>query len=294
MALRMIRQPSDTPNVSNIDDIVPFRYAYGDQNGYVLGKGGELELDVYGNVLTLQTGRIVLNGVESDIEQNGVEITLDVVNETRYCVLYYRVNLGTNTTQILLEYSTAGYPDVLSRNDDLTKIPTGSANLELYRFEVNNGVVSNKQKMIKEIEYGGKALVGYDISKGTVEERLTRLGFKQGTLILGSAFDKNTVAKNEIKKVGNFVYIEFMAGLGVSGEYDYSIKIPDEFLPENEVVAGVYTVSGITTSPTFQAFSKVGNVEIDKNGYVSEDISFSVSDTISSRKFVVGYEIKTI
>ena len=151
MALRMIRQPSDTPNVSNIDDIVPFRYAYGDQNGYVVGKGRELGLDINGNILTLQTGRVVLNGVESDIEQNGVEITLDVVNETRYCVLYYRVNLGTNTTQILLEYSTAGYPDVLSRNDDLTKTPTGSANLELYRFVVNNGVVSDKQQMIKPI-----------------------------------------------------------------------------------------------------------------------------------------------
>ena len=151
MALRMIRQPSDTPNVSNIDDIVPFRYAYGYQDGYVVGKGKELEHDINGNIFTLQTGRIVLNGVESDIEQNGVEITLDVVNETRYCVLYYRVNLGVNTTQILLEYSTAGYPDVLSKNDDLTIEPTGSANLELYRFQVYNGIVSNVKKQIQPI-----------------------------------------------------------------------------------------------------------------------------------------------
>ena len=30
MGIRMVRQPSQTPNVTNIDDIIPFRYAYGD------------------------------------------------------------------------------------------------------------------------------------------------------------------------------------------------------------------------------------------------------------------------
>ena len=37
MAIRLIRENSDTPNITNKDDARMIRYAYGGQNGYVKG-----------------------------------------------------------------------------------------------------------------------------------------------------------------------------------------------------------------------------------------------------------------
>ena len=75
MSIKMVRQPSETPNITNIDDIIPFRYAYGNQNGYVKDKGNEVGYTVNGSQFTIGSGRIVLQGVESDISASGVTIT---------------------------------------------------------------------------------------------------------------------------------------------------------------------------------------------------------------------------
>ena len=93
MAHKMVRQPSETPNINNIDDIVPFRYAYGNQDGYVLNKGNELSYTINGNQFRINSGRVVLQGVEDDIDANGVNFTIDNISGTRYYVVYYKVNL---------------------------------------------------------------------------------------------------------------------------------------------------------------------------------------------------------
>lgn len=192
MGIKMIRQPSETPNVTNIDDIIPFRYAYGNQDGYVIGKGNEISHTIDGNTFRVNSGRVVLQGVETDIDANGVSFTIDNASETRYFSVYYEVNLATQTTAIKLSsYSTSGYP-VINVGDDLTANSSGIARIELYRFTVASGVISNVQKVAKAIEYSGTALVGYDISKGTVEERLTNLGFKEGSTATGEISFSNT------------------------------------------------------------------------------------------------------
>lgn len=48
----------------------------------------------------------------------------------------------------------------------------------------------------------GKPLYQYDEEKGTIEERLTKLGFKSGSVTLESGV---TATENTIKKLGNFV-----------------------------------------------------------------------------------------
>ena len=48
MAIEMVRIPSETPNISNTDDFVGLRYAYGNQNGYVIGKGQECSPTISG------------------------------------------------------------------------------------------------------------------------------------------------------------------------------------------------------------------------------------------------------
>lgn len=163
MGLRMVRQPSETPNVSNIDDIIPFRYAYGDQNGYVIGRGLELRGEPIGLTFIINSGRVVLNGVETEVDPNGVSFSIDNASEKRYYSVYYEVNLATQTTAIKLSnYSTNGYPTIES-GDDLTINPGGIAKLELYRFTATNGVISDVEKVVKGISYINRDYVNNQI-----------------------------------------------------------------------------------------------------------------------------------
>lgn len=221
MAIKMVREPSDTPNINNIDDITPIRYSYGNQNGYVINKGQELSYTINGNKFIVNSGRIVLQGVESDIDANGVELTIEIASTKRYFVVYYEVNLATNKTKIALsDYSTTDYPQI-DAGDDLSKVSSGTARMEIYRFTATNGVISEVSKMVKSIEYSGTALVGYDINKGTVEERLTNLGFREGA-VQGLV---KPASVNYVKRQGNYVVGRLK--LDGNGEFGSCISIAD-------------------------------------------------------------------
>lgn len=152
MAIKMVREPSETPNIRNIDDIIGLRYAYGNQDGYVIGKGNEISHTINGSNFTINSGRIVIQGVECDIDANGVTIQVDNIASLRYYTIYCEVNLATNTTRIASVNDTAGYPPV-DKGDDLTSISSGIARVELYHFQAQNGVISDVEKLIKGIKY---------------------------------------------------------------------------------------------------------------------------------------------
>lgn len=152
MAIKMVREPSETPNINNIDDIVPMRYAYGNQNGYVIGKGNEISNTVNGLNFTVNSGRLVLQGVECDIDATGVTITIDNIATKRYYTIYLEVNLGLNTATIKDEYDTATYPTI-DAGDDLTENTTGVARLPLYRFTASSGIISDVNKTVESIKY---------------------------------------------------------------------------------------------------------------------------------------------
>ena len=152
MAIEMVRIPSETPNISNTDDFVGLRYAYGNQNGYVIGKGQECSYTINGSKFRINSGRLVLQGVECDIDANGVEVTIDNVATKKYYTVYLQVNLATNETKILAMSDTSGYPTIES-GDDLTQNTTGIAKMELYHFDATSGVISNVQKVAKAIQY---------------------------------------------------------------------------------------------------------------------------------------------
>lgn len=166
MAINMIRRPSTEENkyyIKNTDDIIPMRYAYGNQDGYVKDKGSEIGYEIIGTTFRVLSGRLVLQGVESDIDANGVDIEITNDANTNYYVVYYNVNLGTNTVSVLATYSTSGYPE-LPENDDLTANTSGSARLPLYQFTATSGVISKVEKVVKEINYSEYRLV-YDLYK---------------------------------------------------------------------------------------------------------------------------------
>lgn len=171
MAISMVRKPSETPNITNIDDIIPFRYAYGNQSGYVISRGAEVSHTVNGNQFTVNSGRIVIQGVESDIDANGITLTIDSVSETRYYAVYHEINLATNTSNIKVEFDTATYPNI-TEGDDLIANSSGIARLVLYNFIAQNGVISGVEKVVKAIQYtkdiqveNAKTVNGVEIKK---------------------------------------------------------------------------------------------------------------------------------
>lgn len=286
MAISMVRQPSETPNINNISDIIPFRYAYGGQNGYVKGKGRELDYTAIGNQFTVGSGRVVLDGVESDIDSDGVIINVDTVSETRYYVVYYNVNLANNSTTITSQYATGSYPTI-STGDDLTENPEGSANLVLYTFTATSGIISNVEKVVKEIMY---SMADYDNSKGTIEERLTALGFKEGSVVLA---DDITATQNELKRQGNYVLGRLSITSGFSGIIsftEYSIgTIPAEFLPKKLETGGAVGGFKVSVSGASGSWDYLTNYTIDTNGIIK--ISSSVPNSNGSGSISVRFNL---
>lgn len=273
MAIEMVRKPSETPNISNTDDFIPIRYAYGNQNGYVKNKGNELSYTINGSDFIVNSGRVVLQGVESDINANGVSFTIDAVSGTRYYTVYYHVNLATNETSILMTYDTASYPQI-PVGDDLTEVSNGTANLEIYHFQANNGNITNVEKLIEEIVYSGTALKEYDISKGTIEERLTNLGFKQGSISFITSeiqplFPPVTnVTQNELKRQGNYVLLNFSINVFVTSDMIGSAinqkigTIPSNFIPTND-----FSMIVITNTPLSVEIKNTNEIWVYASGY---------------------------
>ena len=148
----MLREPSETPNINNIDDIIPFRYAYGGQNGYVIGKGTEISNTINGLNFIINSGRLVLQGVECDIDATGVTITIDNIANKRYYVVYLQVNLATNTASIEISYDTADYP-IIDLGDDFTQNSSGIARMYLYKFTATSGIISEVNKIVNSVKY---------------------------------------------------------------------------------------------------------------------------------------------
>ena len=173
MAISMVRKPSETPNITNIDDIIPFRYAYGNQSGYVINRGAEVSHTVNGNQFTINSGRLVIQGVESDIDANGITLTIDSVSETRYYSVYNEVNLATNTSTIKMQFDSITYPNIES-GDDLTANSIGVARLELYRFIATNGIISDVEKIVKSIKYLKEFVKEIEVDKSIESKTLNK------------------------------------------------------------------------------------------------------------------------
>ena len=92
-----------------------------------------------------------------------------------------------------------------------------------------------------------------DTSKGTIEERLTNLGFREDSAsITGSGL--GTVSKNSLTRIGNYVFvdIEFTVGSDETTFDNISIQFPENFRP-NVFGANLYIIHDI--SKYFEATS---------------------------------------
>ena len=150
MGLRLIRQKSDMPNVQSSDDARMVRYAYGGCDGVVKNRGTECSHTISGTTFKINSGVIVLQGWEVEIDSNGWSLSVDSL--TKYYAVYLEVNLATDTAEIKSTYDTAGVPSI-SLGDDLTQITNGIARLVLYTFKSTNSVISDVIKKVSVIGY---------------------------------------------------------------------------------------------------------------------------------------------
>ena len=273
MAIKMVREPSETPNINNIDDIVPMRYAYGGQNGYVIGKGTEISNTVNGLNFTVNSGRLVLQGVECDIDATGVTITIDNIATKQYYTVYLEVNLGLNTATIKSEYDTATYP-IIDDGDDLTENTTGIARLPLYQFTATSGIIGEVNKVVEKIGY---PLSDYNIENGTIEERLNRLGFKKGVVY----FDDEPVddTRATVYREGNIAILTNCSTVNMNKNVN-TISFDNDFAPiSNTNIIG-------------SAFSSFGSVAV--NLVLTTDGKIDVSGSQSSfiTLYNIGWRIK--
>lgn len=81
-----------------------------------------------------------------------------------------------------------------------------------------------------------------DTSKGTIEERLTNLGFKQGSISLASG----TATNNSVTRQGNYCILNLSLDRNFSATQTTTIgTLPEQFRPSAQVTG--YSCANITT-----------------------------------------------
>ena len=193
MGVRLVREPSQAPNITNKDDAKMVRYAYGGYDGVVKAYGQELGYAYENGIFKIGSGRVVLQGWEVDIDESGWTLNLQSITGTRYYTVYLEVNLITERALIKSTYGTGDYPSIFI-GDDLTTYPNGIQALVLYRFKISGGeitaitrefnvlnylkdFVQSITKRVTDLEDGTTPVkiaeyASNDYSKGTIDERL--------------------------------------------------------------------------------------------------------------------------
>lgn len=225
MAVKLVRESSTTPNITNKDDVRMIRYAYGGHTGAVKGYGKELQGITSGSVFTVQDGRFVFQGWEIDIYDDGWALDVSNLNSgTLYHTVYIEINALAETAQIKSFYDTAAYPDAPA-GDDLTQYPNGTANTPLFHVMSVNGSVNSVEALFQVIPYEKDELE-------EVRERLDALGFKQGAAVVSGKVEE--VRSNSLIKQGK--HVVFSADIKVTWGGDFSMTIPLEFRPAEPVL----------------------------------------------------------
>lgn len=257
MSVKLVRQASDTPNITNRDDSRMTRFAYGGINGVMKGYGNELTHSITGSKFGLNSGCIVLHGWEVLVDS--WELDLSTVVNTQYHTVYLEVNVASESATIKSTYQTGTFPSIDAGND-LTTYPNGTARLPLYTFVVTSGRISSVTKKFTLLSYYGDRFKTVENNIANIEQRLSKLGFKEGSVIVPdntSTFGSNiTSAISALNRQGNYVIGVYDVSFN-DMEIDSSVDlidaigtIPAQFLPNNDLtIMGIafvrYGASGV-------------------------------------------------
>lgn len=234
MAIRLIREHSETPNVTNRDDAKMVRYAYGGYDGVVKNYGKELSFVVENNKLKLESGIIVYQGWEVEVDEAGWELDLSIYNTGIVAIRTYlilnlfndTVRLGYITNTYYQEPNAIEFPEI-DKGDDLTKNPFGVANFILYDIVLRNGRLFNYYKRFSTIDY----------AKGQIE-RLEK-----------------TVLPTALAGVSQAIKNDFQTGKAYSKYAQYASEDVSKGTIENRLEAGL---TGVYTGTSSVSVDKTG------------------------------------
>ena len=283
MAIKMVREPSETPNINNIDDIIPMRYAYGGQNGFVIGKGTEISNTVSGLNFTVNSGRLVLQGVECDIDASGVTITIDNIATTRYYTIYLEVNLGLNTATIKDEYDTATYPTI-DAGDDLTENTTGVARLPLYQFTATSGIISEVNKVVESVKYTANMTVDNSNKVNNLEIKRDENGvLKIGDVVIPQRY---LISSNNIVLATNNHIAQDLV-IGVSDNEHYELEVANVVNPTRRLTSQFVKINTGVLAEGVSSIRCAISISGTTLGY--DYTSFNLYITRSSQNYLTGY-----
>lgn len=182
----------------------------------------------------------------------------------------------------LYSYSTTGSTLTLTRSNN-NYIPDIGGKLNNVTKEIQSTITGVKKEIQSNITgitgtitgitgtgvvgNGNPPLQAYNKSKGTIEERLTRLGFKEGAVILPSGV---TASVNKLKRQGNYVIGEvvFNDNFTLQGGTTHLFDLPVGFRPKENITFGdsygMYGAREYTISTNGKAQVAVSNVAYRK------------------------------
>lgn len=293
MAVNLIRKNSDTPNIRNYDDARLFRYINQGKSGIIKDYGDELEITQgANNVVHIASGEIVHQGWQVEITSAGFDIQLEGRDTREYYTIYLEINLSIASQQkaeIKYLKGSESYPTI-DTGDDLTTTPTGTSRLLIAQVLLQNNAITITPKLevipyyptySLEAEYASS-----DHSKGTIEQRLTDLGFKSGSCIIsGSGYTSYSSYVNSLVKQGQMVRCELSLGIiNSSTTFNMTISAPNDFTPTNqqrvtvEIVADIQlTVEATNIETTIVERLSFYNVRTFVDTYISSNGTVSLS-----------------
>lgn len=285
MSVRLLRKSSDTPNITNRDDANMIRYAYGGSDGVVKNFGSELSYSTLTSRFIINSGKVVVQGWEVNVDS--WELNLSTVTNTQYHLVYLEVNTASEIASIKSAYLTGSVPSI-DPGDDLTQYPNGTARIPLYSFKISSKTISSVEKKFSVLEYESTSLSQIKSRMDMAEERLSKLGFREGT-ITPSASD-STITKNFLRRQGNYVIGQFAGSVedanilppwSENDTYTVVGTIPPDFVP------GEYQTlsSTITFKPEYTTYTSESPIIITPMGEML--ISFR---RILSWSVTIGYE----
>lgn len=298
MAIRLLRQVSETPSITNKDDARMVRYAYGGYNGVVKDFGSELDSVFSGGLFKLYSGRIVLDGWEVDVDDNGWQISVLAMSGTQYYSVYLEVNLITETSAIKSTYSTKSYPSI-DKGDDLTTYPSGVARMLLYNFKASAGIIQESHKKFQIIPYT-KTLIE------EIDRRLNNLGFNplptgysSSILVSGASIGELQLWEGDKDnhlgsfREGNFVHLAMEISLSYDSSSGYipaqerfyrygdtatvSFKLPSQFVPKSEQILYTSAVVYLHESNSDPYFATPIEIVIHTDGSITMQMALSLS-----------------
>ena len=279
-SVRLLRESSETPNISNRDDARMIRYAYGGGNGIVSNYGAELTATYDNGIFHINSGMIVIQGWEIAVKSPGWSLSVSEIQGTQYHLVYAEAVIAIESAEIKNEFLTGAIPEI-DPGDDLTAAPNGTAKYPLYSFKVTNGAISEVTKLFDILTYIPNELEA-------IRERIERLGYREGSV---APIDHYTISTDEnyLKRQGNYVIGKFRsraANLFYFEETRTEVgTIPEEFRPEPNTQISVYLqfAESENTSPGFW------NAVVD-----SEGIMWINEVGIKEVYIIFGYEAKPL